>query len=141
MVKVVVVSVVVSNALHRQVAEDLVRAGKHVLCEKPLSDSLKNARAMAELEANSQVVTGVGFSYRLEGLVQALGKGSQRRGCDQGWGFRLGARPCSMSSMSIDTNKPKNACGESEVSLWLRARDAAVRVRFPFGFELGIRRG
>lgn len=46
-----VVSVVVSNALHRQVAEDLVRAGKHVLCEKPLSDSLKNARAMAELEA------------------------------------------------------------------------------------------
>ncbi|EFS79754.1 hypothetical protein HMPREF9597_01016 [Cutibacterium acnes HL005PA4] len=46
-----VVSVVVSNALHRQVAEDLVRAGKHVLCEKPLSDSLENARAMAELEA------------------------------------------------------------------------------------------
>ncbi|GAE76150.1 myo-inositol 2-dehydrogenase [Cutibacterium acnes JCM 18918] len=67
-----VVSVVVSNALHRQVAEDLVRAGKHVLCEKPLSDSLKNARAMAELEANSQVVTGVGFSYRRHPSVAAI---------------------------------------------------------------------
>ena len=59
-----VVSVVVSNALHRQVAEDLVRAGKHVLCEK--------ARAMAELEANSQVVTGVGFSYRRHPSVAAI---------------------------------------------------------------------
>ena len=67
-----VVSVVVSNALHRQVAEDLVRAGKHVLCEKPLSDSLENARAMAELEANSQVVTGVGFSYRRHPSVAAI---------------------------------------------------------------------
>ncbi|WP_073865985.1 Gfo/Idh/MocA family protein [Cutibacterium acnes] len=63
---------VVSNALHRQVAEDLVRAGKHVLCEKPLSDSLENARAMAELEANSQVVTGVGFSYRRHPSVAAI---------------------------------------------------------------------
>ena len=67
-----VVSVVVSNALHRQVAEDLVRAGKHVLCEKPLSDSLENARAMAELEANSQVVTGVGFNYRRHPSVAAI---------------------------------------------------------------------
>lgn len=63
---------VVSNALHRQVAEDLVRAGKHVLCEKPLSDSLENARAMAELEANSQVVTGVGFNYRRHPSVAAI---------------------------------------------------------------------
>ena len=35
-----VVSVVVANTLHREIVEGLVAAGKHVLCEKPLSDKL-----------------------------------------------------------------------------------------------------
>jgi len=42
-----VVSVVVANFLHREMVEGLVAAGKHVLCEKPLSDNLEDARAMA----------------------------------------------------------------------------------------------
>jgi len=48
-----VVSVVVANFLHRQMVEGLVAAGKHVLCEKPLSDNLKDARAMADLARNA----------------------------------------------------------------------------------------
>ena len=42
-----VVSVVIANSLHRTVVEGLLAAGKHVLCEKPLSDTLDDARAMA----------------------------------------------------------------------------------------------
>ena len=43
-----VVSVVIANLLHREMVEGLLAAGKHVLCEKPLSDNLEDARAMAD---------------------------------------------------------------------------------------------
>lgn len=59
-----IVSIVVANRLHRELAEALAQSGKHVLCEKPLSDNLEDAAAMARLEQESKVVTGVGFGYR-----------------------------------------------------------------------------
>lgn len=59
-----IVSIVVANSLHREMAEALVTAGKHVLCEKPLTDTLEDAAAMAELEAGCDVITGVGYCYR-----------------------------------------------------------------------------
>ncbi|MCJ1714217.1 Gfo/Idh/MocA family protein [Curtobacterium sp. VKM Ac-2922] len=61
------VSVVVSNRLHREIVEGLLAAGKHVLCEKPLSDSLEDARAMvtaADQAAARGQVARVGFTYR-----------------------------------------------------------------------------
>ncbi len=62
-----VVSVVVANTLHREIVEGLLAAGKHVLCEKPLSDSLEDARAMATAAAEASqrgLVARVGFTYR-----------------------------------------------------------------------------
>lgn len=58
------VSIVVGNSLHRPIAEALVAAGKHVLCEKPLAGSLDDARAMVELERTAGVVTAVGYTFR-----------------------------------------------------------------------------
>lgn len=59
-----IVSIVVGNALHREMAQELVNSGKHVLCEKPLSDTLEDAAAMAELEAGTDLVTAIGYTYR-----------------------------------------------------------------------------
>ncbi|MEK6311376.1 MAG: Gfo/Idh/MocA family oxidoreductase [Curtobacterium sp.] len=62
-----VVSVVVANHLHREIVEGLLAAGKHVLCEKPLSDTLEDARAMADAARAAEadgVVGRVGFTYR-----------------------------------------------------------------------------
>ncbi|MGH3338244.1 MAG: Gfo/Idh/MocA family protein, partial [Propionibacteriaceae bacterium] len=57
-----VVSVVVANSLHREIVEGLVAAGKHVLCEKPLSDNLDDARAMADLARSADTVVRIGFT-------------------------------------------------------------------------------
>ncbi|GAB3412004.1 Gfo/Idh/MocA family oxidoreductase [Schumannella luteola] len=59
-----VVSVVVANHLHREIVEGLLAAGKHVLCEKPLSDTIESARAMAEAARTASTVARVGFTYR-----------------------------------------------------------------------------
>ncbi|MDO5093424.1 MAG: Gfo/Idh/MocA family oxidoreductase [Propionibacteriaceae bacterium] len=67
-----IVSIVVGNALHREIAEAMIKAGKHVLCEKPLADTLDNAKAMAEAERGAGVVTAVGFTYRRNAAVAKL---------------------------------------------------------------------
>ena len=59
-----VVSVVIANSLHREVVEGLLAAGKHVLCEKPLSDSIEDAYAMAEAAERAESIARVGFTFR-----------------------------------------------------------------------------
>lgn len=59
-----VVSVVVANSLHREMVEGLIAAGKHVLCEKPLSDTLEDARAMADAARSADTVARIGFTFR-----------------------------------------------------------------------------
>jgi len=66
------VSIVVGNDLHRPIAEALVAAGKHVLCEKPLAGSMDDARAMAALEEDADVVTAVGYTYRRSPAIAAI---------------------------------------------------------------------
>ena len=68
-----VVSVVVANALHREIVEAMLAAGKHVLCEKPLSDSLADAQALADAAAaHPDLVTGTAFVYRRQPAVAAI---------------------------------------------------------------------
>jgi predicted dehydrogenase len=67
-----VVSVVVANFLHREMVEGLIAAGKHVLCEKPLSDNLEDARAMADLARSASTVVRIGFTFRRAPGVAAL---------------------------------------------------------------------
>lgn len=57
------VSVVIANRFHREAVEGLLAAGKHVLCEKPLADTLE-AEAMALAARNANSVARVGFTFR-----------------------------------------------------------------------------
>jgi len=52
------------HATHRAVTEILVAAGKPVLCQKPLADTLEDARAIVDLYARRQVRLMVNENWR-----------------------------------------------------------------------------
>ena len=67
-----VVSVVIANSLHLEVVRGLIEAGKHVLCEKPLSDTLASARKMVDLARGASSVVRIGLTYRRQPGVAAI---------------------------------------------------------------------
>jgi len=58
------VSVSVPNALHAQISIHALEHGKHVLCEKPLADSVANGRAMVQAAQVSGRVAMVAMKFR-----------------------------------------------------------------------------
>ncbi|HJB10921.1 MAG TPA: Gfo/Idh/MocA family oxidoreductase [Candidatus Brachybacterium merdavium] len=70
-----IVSIVVGNALHREIAEAMAAAGKHVLCEKPLAGTLEDAEAMAVLEQkHPELVLATGYTFRRNAGIAMLAK-------------------------------------------------------------------
>lgn len=59
-----VVHICTPNDSHKPLAELALRAGKHVVCEKPLATSAEDARALADLAASHGAVAAVPFVYR-----------------------------------------------------------------------------
>ena len=59
-----VVHICTPNHLHRPLAELALRAGKHVVCEKPLATSGDDALALTELARSEGLVAAVPFVYR-----------------------------------------------------------------------------
>lgn len=52
------------NSFHREHVVASARAGKQILCEKPLASDIHSAITMIEVCNNSKVKFGVGFQYR-----------------------------------------------------------------------------
>jgi len=62
-----IIDIVTPGASHAQIAIAALEAGKHVLCEKPLANTVEEAELMAEAAeraAGHGVRTMVGFTYR-----------------------------------------------------------------------------
>lgn len=62
-----VIDIVTPSDSHAEIAIAALEAGKHVLCEKPLANTVEEARAMAEAASRASergVFAMVGFSYR-----------------------------------------------------------------------------
>jgi len=72
------VSVVTPDAFHTPVTLQCLRAGKHVLCEKPLALNHADACAMLAAAKEADVVHMVNFSYRDWPCIQAATRAVRR---------------------------------------------------------------
>ena len=58
------ISIAAPNYLHKEIAIEAARNGKHILCEKPLANNLDDAREMLKAVENAGVKHCCGYSYR-----------------------------------------------------------------------------
>ena len=65
-----VVHICTPNATHADLALRALRAGKHVVCEKPLATTAADAAALAAEAAESGLVAAVPFVYRYHPMVR-----------------------------------------------------------------------
>ncbi len=66
------VSVCVPNYLHAPIAIEALKRGLHVLCEKPLARTSREAEAMVDAATEADRVLQVVFNHRVRGDVQVL---------------------------------------------------------------------
>ena len=74
-----VVHVCTPNALHLPMVIDALNAGKHIICEKPLTTSVENARKMVALAREKNLRNCTFHNLRFYPMVQQM-----RRMCDSG---------------------------------------------------------
>jgi predicted dehydrogenase len=67
-----VVHVCTPNSLHFPMASDAIRAGKHVLCEKPLATNVEQAEKLVELAHERGVRNCTCYNLRFYPLVQEM---------------------------------------------------------------------
>jgi len=58
------ISIATPNFLHKEIAIEAAKNGKHILCEKPLSNNLEECREMLDAVKKAGVIHCCGFSYR-----------------------------------------------------------------------------
>ncbi len=59
-----VVDICTPNNVHAEIAIEAARAGKHIICEKPLARTVEEARAMHDAVKAAGVIHMVAFNYR-----------------------------------------------------------------------------
>lgn len=70
--EVVAVSVCVPNHMHAPISIDCMRAGKHVLCEKPAARTLKEALEMQKVQHETGMTLNIGVVNRFNDAVNKI---------------------------------------------------------------------
>lgn len=66
------VSVCTPPALHREMTVECLHRGIHVLCEKPMANTVEEAEAMAEAAAAAQALLMIAFCHRFHGPAMKM---------------------------------------------------------------------
>ena len=65
-----VVHICTPNQTHRALAHEVIEAGVHVICEKPLATSVSDAQNLEAAATAAGVVHAIPFAYRFYGSVR-----------------------------------------------------------------------
>lgn len=108
-----VVDICTPNNAHAEIAIAAAKAGKHILCEKPLALTCEEAKAMYQAAKEAGVTTMVAFNYRRTPAIQLA-----KRYIDEGAiGRILDFRGTYLQDWSADPSSPlswrfqKGICG------------------------------
>lgn len=66
------VYVALPNDLHREFTELALRAGKHVLCEKPMAPSVSDCRSMIDTCAAHKKILSIGYRFAHDPIYQEM---------------------------------------------------------------------
>src|SRR3546814_6803180 len=66
-----VVDICTPNNVHAEIAIAAAKAGKHIICEKPLARTVEEARAMYDAVKAAGIIHMVAFTYRRTPAVRA----------------------------------------------------------------------
>ncbi len=108
-----VIDICTPNNIHAEIAIAAAKAGKHILCEKPLALTTKEAKEMYLAAKANKVTTMVAFNYRRTPAVQLAKKYIQEGAI----GKILDFRGTYLQDWSADPDSPlswrfqKNICG------------------------------
>lgn len=106
------VSVATPNLEHMQMTVDALKAGKHVLCEKPLSMNAEQSKAMCRAAKESGKILQVGLQYRFCGpgvfMKKYIEKGHMG---DVYYGRAQAMRRRGVPGWGVFTNKEKQGGG------------------------------
>jgi len=108
-----VVDICTPNNVHAEIAIAAAKAGKHILCEKPLSLTTEEAKEMYLAAKNNRITTLVAFNYRKTPAVQLAKKYIEEGAIGQILDFR----GTYLQDWSADPNSPlswrfqKDICG------------------------------
>ena len=67
-----IVYVVLPNSMHKEYVIRAAKAGKHVMCEKPMSTSVKDAADMIKACADANVQLGIGYRLHFESFTKEI---------------------------------------------------------------------
>lgn len=106
------VSVATPNLEHMQMTVDALKAGKHVICEKPLSMNAEQSKAMCRAAKESGKILQVGLQYRFCGpgvfMKDYISKGHMG---DIYYGRAQAMRRRGVPGWGVFTNKAKQGGG------------------------------
>ncbi len=74
-----IVYVVLPNSMHKEFVIRAAKAGKHVMCEKPMSVSVKDAEDMIKACQDANVQLGIGYRLHFEPFTKEVMRLSQQK--------------------------------------------------------------